>query len=74
MKQSDYDKKLLRWARVHCWDSLEKHKDLILRHMRTFAGDEPASPEKTRCVLWRGCKFVNTEDCGEHCESYAPGP
>ena len=43
MERSDYDKQLLRWVRDHYWDSLEKDKDLILRHLRTFAGDEDAS-------------------------------
>jgi len=43
MKRSDYDKQLLKWVRDHYWDSLEKDKDLILRHLRTFAGDEHAS-------------------------------
>jgi len=43
MKRSDYDKQLLKWVRNHYWDSLEKDKDLILRHLRTFAGDEDAA-------------------------------
>ena len=38
MKRDDYDKQLIRWVKNHYWDSLERHKDLILRHMRTFAG------------------------------------
>ncbi len=38
--QDDYDKSLIKWAKNHYWDSLEKDKDLILRHLRTFAGDE----------------------------------
>ena len=36
----DYYKHLLKWARRHYWDSLEKDKDLIISHLRTFAGDE----------------------------------
>ena len=48
MERSDYDKQLLRWVRDHYWDSLDKDKDLILRHLRTFAGDEDASqPNKS---------------------------
>ena len=43
MKLSDYDKQLLKWVRNHYWDSLEKDKELILLHLRTFAGDERAS-------------------------------
>jgi len=39
MKRDDYDKQLIRWVKNHYWDSLEKDKDLILRHMRTFTGD-----------------------------------
>jgi len=38
-----YDKQLIRWVKNHYWDSLEKDKDLILRHLRTFAGDVDAS-------------------------------
>lgn len=34
-----FEKKLLKWVKTHHWDSLERDKDLILRHMRTFAGD-----------------------------------
>ena len=40
MEQVNYDKQLKRWARNHYQDSLEKDKDLIMRHLRTFAGDE----------------------------------
>lgn len=41
MKREMYDKQLIKWARNHYWDSLEKDKDLILRHLRTFAGNKP---------------------------------
>jgi len=34
-----YDKKLIKWVKAHYWDSLEKDKHLILRHLRTFTGD-----------------------------------
>lgn len=40
MNRKDYDKELIKWARNHYWDSLENNKDLILRHLRTFVGDE----------------------------------
>ena len=40
MKRSVYDKQLIKWVKNHYWDSLEKDKDLILRHLRTFTGDE----------------------------------
>jgi len=43
MSRGRYDKELVRWARRHHWDSLEPEKDLILRHLRTFAGDGDAS-------------------------------
>lgn len=39
MTQSEYDKKLLKWAKSHYWNSLEKDKALIIRHLRTFIGD-----------------------------------
>ena len=38
MSRSIYDKQLVRWVKSHYWDSLEKDKDIILRHIRTFAG------------------------------------
>lgn len=41
MDRDKYDKELIRWANDHYWDSLEKDKHLILRHLRTFAGDVP---------------------------------
>ncbi len=28
--------KLKTWAKRHYWDSLEKDKDIIIRHLRTF--------------------------------------
>lgn len=34
-----YNKKLIAWVKRHYWDSLEKDKDLILLHLRTFTGD-----------------------------------
>jgi len=40
MKKQTYDRRLIRWVKNHYWDSLEKDKDLILRHLRTFAGDD----------------------------------
>lgn len=33
-------KDLIRWVKRHHWDSLEKDKDLILRHLKTFTGDK----------------------------------
>ena len=39
MDRKKYDKQLLKWVKNHYWDSLEKDKDLIVRHMRTFIGD-----------------------------------
>jgi len=46
-----YDRMLVRWIRDHYWDSLEKCKDLILRHIRTFAGDIPDEKCET-CDHW----------------------
>jgi len=37
--RDQYDRELIAWANRHNWDSLEPQKDLILRHLRTFAGD-----------------------------------
>jgi len=34
-----YNRNLIRWVKNHYWDSLEKEKDLILRHLHTFTGD-----------------------------------
>jgi len=39
MERDDYDKQLIQWVKNHYWDSLEKDKHLILRHLRTFASD-----------------------------------
>jgi len=38
-QRAEYDKKLIKWVNNHYWDSLEKDKHLILRHLRTFTGD-----------------------------------
>lgn len=40
MNRKDYDRQLIKWVKNHYWDSLEKDKNLILRHLRTFTGDE----------------------------------
>ena len=40
MEKEQYDRKLVRWVKNHYWDSLEMEKDLILRHLRTFTGDQ----------------------------------
>ena len=40
MDKKTYDKQLVKWVKAHYWDSLEKDKDLILRHLRNFTGDE----------------------------------
>jgi len=39
-----YNKRLIKWIRDHYWDSLEKDKDLILRHIQTFAGEIKPTP------------------------------
>jgi len=49
-----YDKELQKWAKGHCWDSLESQKDLIFRHLRTFCGD--FSDEIINdCAIWNFC-------------------
>jgi hypothetical protein len=40
-----YNKELIKWVKSHYWDSLEKDKHLILRHLRTFVGDIKESNE-----------------------------
>jgi hypothetical protein len=52
-----YDRQLKKWARGHYWDSLEKDKDLILRHLRTFAGEFEESCEN--CPEWEILKHKN---------------
>jgi len=64
MEQSDYDKKLVKWVKNHHWDSLEKDKDLILRHLRTFAGDQTIAPERRcECGVWQADKYCGA--CGK---------
>ena len=53
MDRDKYDKELIKWVKDHYWDSLEKDKDLILRHLRTFAGDD-SQASKQKCSLCRG--------------------
>ena len=41
---SKFDSKhFIKWVKNHYWDSLEKDKDLILRHLRTYFGDDIVS-------------------------------
>ena len=59
---------LITWAKNHYWDSLEKDKDLIIRHLRTFSSeyiDCPFCGDKSDFDLI-GLKYhLNT-----HCEEY----
>uniref|UniRef100_A0A6H2A3G9 Uncharacterized protein n=1 Tax=viral metagenome TaxID=1070528 RepID=A0A6H2A3G9_9ZZZZ len=60
MDRDKYDKQLMRWVKNHYWDSLEKDKDLILRHLRTFAVSEEsdrikeleAEVERLKAILY----------------------
>ena len=70
MKQSDYDKLLIKWIKNHYWDSLEKDKDLILRHLRTFTGDTDAvltnamhSDAQKQCPSCVDADLVNISTC-----------
>ena len=58
MKQEDYDKLLIKWVKNHYWDSLEKDKDLILRHLRTFTGD--TAQQAVEANTENRCFFCNT--------------
>ena len=58
MTQDQYDQKLRVWARRHYWDSLEKDKELILRHLRTFCGyatEQNQSEADVRLRCPNGC-------------------
>ena len=56
MERNDYDRQLIRWVKRHYWDSLEKDKELILRHLRTFCGDAKTNPYEYACKEWlKGC-------------------
>ena len=46
MERKDYDRQLIKWVKNHYWDSLEKDKELILRHLRTFVGDDAIYKEQ----------------------------
>ena len=74
MKLSDYDKQLLKWVRNHYWDSLEKDKELILLHLRTFAGDERASQpiapaDGEKCC---GCEYLGKCEDDPQKADYCP--
>ena len=45
MDRDTYDKQLIKWVKDHYWDSLEKDKELILRHLRTFAAGDVVYPD-----------------------------
>jgi len=55
MKRDTYDKQLIKWAQNHYWDSLEKDRDLILRHLRSFAGEIPQQANKPDRAITCGC-------------------
>lgn len=70
MSRSIYDKQLVRWVKSHHWDSLEKDKDIILRHIRTFAGGDIAQenaeaqkPSPNKAMVPCDHKFIVYFDC-----------
>ena len=46
MNKESYDRMLIKWVKGHYWDSLEKDKDLILLHLRTFVVIEAMSKKE----------------------------
>jgi hypothetical protein len=36
---------LITWAKKHYWDSLDSQKDLIVRHLCTFADEDTSTKE-----------------------------
>ena len=49
-----FDRQLIKWVKNHYWDSLEKDKDLILRHLRTFVQDDSIIyNEEEQRILWK---------------------
>ena len=58
MDKENYDRQLLKWIKGHYWDSLEKDKHLILRHLRTFLGDIKEDPECEHFVPPNFCTHV----------------
>ena len=79
MKRDNYDRQLIKWVKGHYWDSLEKDKELILRHLRTFCGDVETNPYEYACKEWlKGCSCSidfktlknNPETCAECTENF----
>lgn len=62
MKRDVYDKQLIKWAQTHYWDSLEKDKDLVLRHLRTFAGEIPQQEDSAEAIPKCKCGQPATYD------------
>ena len=60
MDRKKYDKQLIKWTKNHYWDSLEKDKDLILRHLRTFAEDSCEDGNLCNCSCHEYYKFHRT--------------
>ena len=42
--------KMVKWAENHYWDSLEKDKDLIVKHIKDHFYPEPPEKPKEKCV------------------------
>lgn len=55
MDKEKYDRELIKWVKNHYWDSLEKDKDLILRHLRTFVDDKEIYKKDVE-VFCKECK------------------
>ena len=57
MEQSTYNKSLIEWANDHYWDSLEKDKDLILKHLRNFGKSIQADQVDAEDLCDCDCKW-----------------
>jgi hypothetical protein len=74
MNRAKYDKDLIRWANDHYWDSLEKDRHLILRHLRTFAGDFPQQAVTPDAKSLCGCDCHKTYRFKRTCCDRAENP
>ena len=61
--RNKYGEELIRWAKDHYWDSLEKDKHLILHHLRTFAGEDKPDHRirEMHDRVYYGCRCLENE-------------
>ena len=71
MNKEIYDRMLIKWAEDHYWDSLEKDKDLIFLHLKSFTRTDRGWPCKHLLARPTTCHHAGCCPKHENTQEYA---